>query len=227
VLYNIYEHLPLVDKGCLSLSCKRLFDLFGAILKEKESEYPRLARFYLTLLCVSSHKAARNQLLVRLQSRSWKYCGMYLKLHPRRGFSKRSLADPALRRSCAKHIGSGYLCPCVSLTTRELGHIVKLLKSPTPLSQTKVGPFKFDLTSETQPGAYISAGFHVDRDHLSHYCSLPTASDYKAMVNMIRISIDSSDYLEILARYTIFCSSSFVSLRTTVRIPLSLLEPYF
>jgi hypothetical protein len=33
-----------------------------------------------------------------------------------------------------------------------------------PLSQTKVGPFKFDLTSETQPGAYISAGFHVDRE---------------------------------------------------------------
>lgn len=35
VLFNIYQHLPLVDKACLSLSCKRLFDLFGTILKRR------------------------------------------------------------------------------------------------------------------------------------------------------------------------------------------------
>lgn len=66
-----------------------------------------------------------------------------------------------LRRSYAKYIGFGYLYPCVSLTTRELRYIPKLLKSHTPLSQTKLDPFKFDLPSGTQPGAYISAGFHI------------------------------------------------------------------
>jgi hypothetical protein len=152
---------------------------------------------------------------------------MCLKLHPRKGFSKRSLADPALRRSCARYMGFGYLCPCVSLTTRELGHIVKLLKSPTPPSQTKVGPFKFDLTSGTQPSAYTSAGFHVTSDHLSHYCSLPTTSDYEARVEMIRISVDSSNNLDILARYTVYCSSSVLYLQSTGHVPFPLLEPYF
>lgn len=38
---------------------------------DEEFEYPRLTRFHFTLLYISSHKAARKQLLIRLQSRSY------------------------------------------------------------------------------------------------------------------------------------------------------------
>ncbi|CAG8888288.1 unnamed protein product [Penicillium egyptiacum] len=50
VLHNIYKHLPLVDKACLSLSCKRLFNLFRTILKEKEFEFPRLLHLQIPIL---------------------------------------------------------------------------------------------------------------------------------------------------------------------------------
>ena len=75
VLHNIHKCLPLVDKVCLSLTCKTLFDLFGAILKEKELEFPRHSRIGIPILCVNSRNVPRNQLLLRLESRNWAYCG--------------------------------------------------------------------------------------------------------------------------------------------------------
>lgn len=227
VLYNIYRNLPLTDKACLSLSCKRFFDLFGTIFKENAFEFPRILRYGVPLLCATSHKVVRTQLLVRLQSRSWIYCGRCLVLHPRKEFRKYSLADPALQRSCVRHMGIVDICPCASLTIREFAYVVKLLKSPNPPSQTKVGPFTFDRTSGTQPNGYVSAGFCFTKRHLSPYCSLPTTSDYEARVEMIRISMDSSNNLDIFARYIVSCSSSSTSFQNSAHITSSFLhKPY-
>lgn len=157
---------------------------------------------------MNSKEVARNQLLLRLQSSSWAYCGRCLKLHPRKEFSEISLAQPALRRYCTGYAGIIDLCPCAALTIRELGHLAKLLESPTTPCQTKIGPFTFDRDGGPQPSAYVSAGLHLTGPHLNHQCSLATTSDYKARVE-IRISIDSSGSPGIFARYTISFSSSY------------------
>lgn len=221
VLCNIYRHLPLVDKACLSLSCKRFFDLFGTILKEKEFEFSPLLHHRILILCVTTYMVTRNQLLVRLQSRSWKYCGRCLILHPRKKFCKNSLASPALQRSCESYQCIVDICPCASLTIQELGHIVKLLKSPTPPSQIKFGLFTFDLTSGTQQIAYVSPGFHLTRGHTSDCHRLPITSEYEARVERIRISIDSSNNLDMFAQYTVYWSSRCYPFETSALIPLS------
>jgi hypothetical protein len=223
VLYDIYKYLPLVDKACLSLTCNRFFGLFATILKEKEFKFPRILHFRFPLLCVTSDKVARSQLLLRLQSLSWVYCGRCFVLHPPEEFCKYSLVDPALQRSCVRHMGVVDICPCASLTIRELGYIVKLLKSPNPPSQTK-GPFIFDCTSGTQPNGYVSAGFCFTGRHL--YRSLPTTSDYEARVEMIRVSIDSSNNLGMFARYIVCCSSSSANLKARpILHPAFFLDP--
>lgn len=191
VLHDIYKHLPLVDKACLSLTCKQLYDLFGAILKEKELEFPRLLLIGIPILYVNSSKVPRNQLLLRLESRNWAYCGRCLKLHPRKEFIRESLARPALERSCADYAGIVDLCRCVALTIRDLGSIAKLFSRPTP-GQTKFGPFTF-----YRIGSW---------PFLRHSCSLPTTPDYKARFAM-RISLNEFNQLEMSASYGIFFSS--------------------
>lgn len=200
-LHKIYKYLPPVDKACLSLSCKRFFGLFGTILKEKVFQFPRLLDLRIPILCVNSSKVPRNQLLLRLENHEWAYCGRCLKLHPRKEFHEKLLAEPALKRFCAGYAGIIDLCPCATLTFRDMEHLATLLKSPTTPHQTKIGPFTFNR----------SAGFQ-SRPHLSHCCSLPTTSDYKAQFK-IHISIDSSDNVDVTARYTISFSSSYAHLQ--------------
>lgn len=190
-LHNIYKHLPPVDKACLALSCKRYFGLFGRILKEKVFQFPRPLSLRIPILCVNSSKVARNQLLLRLQNHDWAYCGRCLKLHPRKEFHEKLLAQPALHRFCADWAGIIDLCPCATLTFRYIQHLAKSLKSPITPGQTKMGPFTFDRTGGP---------------HLSHCCSLPSTSDYKARFE-IRISLDFSGDINVFARYTISFSS--------------------
>ena len=110
-----------------------------------------------------------------------------LKLHPRKEFSRESLARPALERSCADYTGIVDLCPCIALTIRDLGPIIKLLDGTTP-SQTKFGPFTFDRTRSWP--------------YLRHSCSLPTTPDYAARFKM-RISLNAYNQLEMSAYYII------------------------
>lgn len=192
VLSNIYQRLSLVDGACLSLSCKRLYDLFGATLKQKQFDFPRLLQLRIPILCVNSTNVPRNKLLLLLENRLWKYCGKCLKLHPRKEFSQASLQYPARGRSCTKYAGIVDLCPCAAWTIRERGRIVQLLKSRTAkLPQVQIGPFKFDRTGEP---------------HLSHSCSLVTTPNRNARVEM-RIFIDKSDHLVVHSRYTIHLST--------------------
>lgn len=118
-------------------------------------------------------------------------------------------------------MGSVRGCPCTFLTIRELRHIVKLLKSPTTPSQTRVGPFTFGLTSGTQPRGYVLAGFHLIRGHSSHCYSLPTTSHCEVQVETIRMSIDSSNNLYMFAQYAVCWSLLSFPYKTSAHIPLS------
>lgn len=49
VLHRIHEYLSLVDRVCLSLSCKRFFRLHGAVVKHSQLAFPRLLRIMVPL----------------------------------------------------------------------------------------------------------------------------------------------------------------------------------
>lgn len=102
-LGEIYQYRPIVDKACFALSCKRLYGLFSASLKQAEFEFPRLLKIRIPILCVNSHFVARNKLLLRLESPSWLYCGRCLKLHPRKEFDQVSLSRPVLGKMVYKN----------------------------------------------------------------------------------------------------------------------------
>ncbi|PKX95085.1 uncharacterized protein P174DRAFT_458679 [Aspergillus novofumigatus IBT 16806] len=141
-LQKIYHHHSLVDRVCLSLSCKDLFGLFGTIAKHKDLEFPRLLRIRNPILCVNSKYVPRNQLLLRLENRRWAYCAQCLKLHPRKEFTRHSLRQSALVRSCTYYAGIGDLCPFCR------DQLVKILKSPAKPAKTKYGPFEYNFDDE-------------------------------------------------------------------------------
>ncbi|CAG8299611.1 unnamed protein product [Penicillium salamii] len=95
-LQKIFQYLSIPDQVCLSLTCKELFGLFGTKIKHKTLEFPRLLRMRNPLLCVNTEFLSRNELLLRLENRRWAYCANWLKLHPRKEFSRHSLRGPSL-----------------------------------------------------------------------------------------------------------------------------------
>ena len=191
ILLKIYEHLTLVDRACLSLSCKSLFRIFGTVLKHAEFTFPCLLQIRIPILCVNSERVPRNQLLLRLENRYWAYCAKCLRLHPRHEFNGFSLHHPPKQRSCRKGAGIVDICPCTAWTIRDRAHIVDLLKSPDTPSKFRFGQFEFD---------------RDDRPRFTHCCSFGSGSDYIVQAAFALI-IDDSNFLGLYARYTIYFSS--------------------
>jgi len=177
LLDEIYHYLPLVDKVCLSLSCQKLFRLFGTITKHEEMIFPRLLRLRIPILCVNSKDVPRNQLLLRLENYDWLYCSQCLKLHPRREFSKDSLKTTALERSCADYAGIFDLCPCYSWTIRMRQNIIDRLEQ---------------ISTDTPPSDQTPM--------LSHRCSFSIGPGYNVQTStLIYISVRG---LSVNTRYT-------------------------
>jgi hypothetical protein len=193
ILQKIYQHLSLVDQVCLSLSCKELFGLCGTIVKHKDLEFPRLLRIRNPILCVNSRNVPRNQLLLRLENRRWAYCAKCLKLHPRKEFTRYSLRQSALERSCTDYAGIADLCPCISLTIRGRDQLVKILKSPAK-PKTQYGPFKYDVGNAGTP-------------ILGHFCSYSTRSGYVVRVALV-LCIKEPRQLCVVAQHRISFYSS-------------------
>ena len=194
ILQKIYQNLSLVDQVCLSLSCKKLFNLFKATVEHKDLEFPRLLRIRIPILCVDSPYVQRNQLLLRLESRRWAYCTKCLKLHPRKEFTKHRLRQSSLERSCTYYAGIADLCPCVSLTIRDRDQLIKILKSPVKPAQTKYGLFDYDFIEGKRPS-------------LGHVCRFNIRSGYDVQVALV-LFIKETGQLCVAARHTISFSSS-------------------
>lgn len=193
ILQMIYQHLSLVDQVCLSLSCKELFGRFGTIAKHKDLEFPRLLCIRNPILCVNSQHVSRNQLLLRLENRSWAYSGRCLKLHPRKEFTKHSLRQPSLERFCTCYAGIADLCPCISLTIRGREQLVKILKSPPNPAKTKYSPFEHNFGEHRQP-------------MLSHACLFSTRSGYDARAVLV-VLLNQTGQSCVTAWYTLIFTS--------------------
>lgn len=187
LLTKIYEYLPLVDKACLSLTCKRLFGLFGTVTKNTQFVFPRLLYIRVPILCVNSEDVPRNQLLLRLENRRWAYCADCLKLHPRKEFTRSSLGSPAPERRCSPFAGIVDICPCNSLTLRQRDHIIELLESPTTQPGMEYRTFRFERNEQPK---------------MVHDCSFRFKFGCRVHCS-IHLSVKPSDGLAMSTRYTI------------------------
>ena len=194
ILQKIYQHLSLVDRVCLSLSCKKLFGLFGMIVKHKGLEFPLLSRIRYPSLRVKIQDVLRNQLLLRLENHRWAYCARCFKLHPRKEFTRNLLRQSALKRSCAPYAGIVDLCPCISPTIRGRDQLIKTLNSPAkPLRRMKF-PLQYTVTKKGRPG-------------LAHACLTRSRSGYDMRVDLFCYK-KANGHLCVLTQHTIKFSYS-------------------
>lgn len=187
-LQKIYQNLSIVDQVCLSLSCKKLFGLFGIKIKRTDLEFPRLSCIRHPKPCVKSQDVLRNQLLLRLENCRWAYCAKCLKLHPRKEFTRHSLRESALERSCASYAGLADLCPCIPLTIRGRDQLVKILNAPAKPPKRINFPLKYTFSSTGRPG-------------LSHACLTGSRSGYDMRVDLSLFKKENGN-LCVLARHT-------------------------
>lgn len=188
VVDRIHEHLSLVDRACLSLCCKRFFDLYGTVVKHKAFTFPRLLRIRVPLM-VGNQALPRNQLLLRLENRRWACCWGCLKLHPRTEFPWISHLHRPLDRSCAAYAGIVDLCPCISLTLRGRERLINFLKS-SPKPETKYGHFLYTFTRSGRPC-------------LTHLCTYRYLDTHCDMDVWVSLSIDGAGQLETATQYTL------------------------
>lgn len=129
LLSPVFESLPFLSKVCFALSSKRMYLLFGLILKDDRLVYPRLfssAKFSIPL---DRPDIPRNRLLLRLEDQRFAFCSRCLKLHPRDEFRDWELLLPPLRRQCMVSAETVNLCPCLALTGRDQMKLKRWLKT--------------------------------------------------------------------------------------------------
>lgn len=151
LLRKTYQHRSLVDRVCLSLSCKKFLNLFGTIVKHEELMFPGLSYTKLPIVTENSRQVPRTELLLRLEDRHWAYCARCLRLHRRRGFIRPSLRHPPLQRFCVQYAGIDDLCYRVLLTLRDRARLIQLFKSPVWPIKDENFPFRVLIDQKGKP----------------------------------------------------------------------------
>lgn len=146
----ILEPLAVEDKVCFSLSCKYIYNCFTSLLSAERMQLSHLLpREKYPTLFPNIDKAARIQLLRRLQNAEWEYCCDCWILHPRprpRDLQGRyCLPCQKLHgRQCFTHglcmpyAGVVALCPCLTISFRDKIKILEDIIS-TPEDQWQFG----------------------------------------------------------------------------------------
>ncbi|KAL4930238.1 F-box protein [Aspergillus undulatus] len=146
LLVRIFNELPLLDQVCLALTCKSFHFVLNPVFENEALRFPRLyqlklldapsqQQFSLALLeragGIGRNKLGRTRyrLLQRLEDRRLKYCVKCMKLHRREAFAQPTYHGPMVYREyCWTEAGVVDLCPCVTLTVRDKGRIVRCLE---------------------------------------------------------------------------------------------------
>ncbi|KAL4866632.1 hypothetical protein BDV12DRAFT_210358 [Aspergillus spectabilis] len=115
ILINIFGHLNVLDKACLTLTCKSFHFIFKDIFENEAFRFPRL--YQLQLTDAGQFGVIRDSLLHRSQDRQMKYCVKCMMLHRREAFAKPTYHGPMMSRDyCWTEAGIVDLCPCIALT---------------------------------------------------------------------------------------------------------------
>lgn len=128
----IFSRLSLPSQVCFALTCKPLFAMFGAVVKNDELRFPHVEFDGHGRAIFDPTSRARWQLLIRLerrvQRRDGRYCcGKCLKLHPPREFPW-GLDYAPDERSC-RYPGIVVLCSEVHLNARGKVRLIEALET--------------------------------------------------------------------------------------------------
>lgn len=141
LILKIYASLPIIDEACLSLTCTRFNRIFDPT-QDETFNFPRLLKLKNPRLCVNKIDVPRNRLLLRLETPTWLYCGVCLKLHPRKAFLNPDVRS--IQRRCRENAGIVDLCPCISLTPADRIRVIGLLTKTNLSDITLNGRFEFN-----------------------------------------------------------------------------------
>lgn len=133
LLSLIVYNLSLPSKACFALTCKSLFEGFGAILEHKNLVFPHPEIDFDGRRRFVPSSREREQLLLRLQGRwqgrwfSYRYCAGCLKLHPSHEFDDYWQYRAPEEISCTQH-GIVALCHHTHLNARAKIRMIQQLE---------------------------------------------------------------------------------------------------
>lgn len=143
----ILTSLPLLDQVCFALSCQYVFGCLLSSLKSQGLELSQLfPREKYPRLCRNVEKKPRVQFLRRLENERWKCCCDCWTLHPQ--FAHVQLDEEDYCVDCQKmhdrhcfgaglcmpHAGQVEICPCLTISFRDMLQLIKISCSPTSKS---------------------------------------------------------------------------------------------
>jgi len=127
LLHMIFSLLPQIWQGCLTLSCKRFYQQFKDIFKERMFQNPCSNGDIDPLISIEtrSHFLSMLQspegLWSSLSSRRWTYCQACLELHPRNEFDPKVIDQIRFsHRLYCLWPGIIVFCPCLHFSKKRL-----------------------------------------------------------------------------------------------------------
>lgn len=134
----IFTFLSVPDQVCFALSCKQIFESFHLFLKAQDKQLSQLLpRETRSILCPNAKKRPRNQLLLQLENKRWKYCSDCWILHPPPKLWSGAASAPycpkchllgrfTCSQTCSTRLTDEiHLCPCLSITFRDKLHVLR------------------------------------------------------------------------------------------------------
>lgn len=170
------EWLPTEDRACLALTCKHLFFRYCSVHKAPELHNSRPVYGKKPVLCSNAEKQLPSSFLRRLENSRWQFCLECWKLHPR---TKRQLpwqnhcyeCHLLYGGQCVIDAGIVDICPCVSITYRDLLRLIESVKS---------------LQSSSRTGEELYYGEVLSRDSyhgvLVHHCKIKDHPEAEAEI---------------------------------------------
>ncbi|KAL5360537.1 hypothetical protein BJX96DRAFT_72321 [Aspergillus floccosus] len=183
LLSLIFESLPFPSKVCFALTSKRMYHLFGSILKDDRLVYPRMFSSTKFSIPLGRPDIPRNQVLLQLEDQRFAFCSSCLRLHPRDEFRRWELFVPPLKRECMVPVGTVNLCACLALTGRDRMKLKRWLEAGF-----------LDVLKEDRLTRQFQMALHDDgQRHLVHHCVVTDNVDAFIRIKMIISRGDFAD----------------------------------
>lgn len=204
IIEEIVEWLAIEDLACFALTCKFLFFRYLSVHKALELRARRPVTNKKPVLCPNAEKELPVRFLRCLENSRWKLCLECWKLHPR---TKSCLpwrhhcfeCYVLYGGRCVLDAGVVDICPCLTITYRDLYRLIESLKSVQHNREDASETYYKDVFSPNPTGYF--------KGELLHHCKITDHPEAKAEITTT-IFLDSEAYLAVQNQYRF---ESFVS----------------
>ncbi|KAJ6117114.1 hypothetical protein N7512_006839 [Penicillium capsulatum] len=124
IVQRVFDYLPIPDEACLALTCKRFHGWFKSVFQHTDLRSP-------TRVAIE-HRPHQMELLLRLESSSWRYCMKCLTLHRLNESSPGIDPGPGARSEVPNAISSTakrQVSPCATMTRWQRFQLMRKLES--------------------------------------------------------------------------------------------------